>query len=72
MRKFVLWIFVAAVGILSASSLQAQEFAGDWQASIKDGTDLYRLSLHVAKSESCGWERAREGGMMGTSCGLQM
>jgi non-heme chloroperoxidase len=46
-----------AVVVLSLSTLQAQDLAGDWQGTLKgtaQGTDL-RLVLHIKKGESSEW-----------------
>ncbi len=52
MLKRMLWI--AAVTLLLASTLFAQDIAGDWQGTLKVEKDL-RIVLQIAKAENGGW-----------------
>jgi hypothetical protein len=41
----------------------AQDIAGDWQGTLKAGSQQLRLILHVAKGDNGGWNGTR-----GTCC----
>lgn len=51
MKKRMLWIVVAAVAMLSATALQAQDIAGDWQGTLKGAGPDSRLVLHINKTD---------------------
>lgn len=51
MKKRMLWIVVAAVAMLSANTLQAQDIGGDWQGTLKGAGADSRLVLHITKTD---------------------
>lgn len=53
--KLILWIILVTVAMLSASTLHAQDIAGDWQGTLKVMGPDTRIVLHVAKAEKGGW-----------------
>jgi CubicO group peptidase (beta-lactamase class C family) len=55
MKKRMLWIVVAAVAMLSANTLQAQDIAGDWQGTLKGAGPDSRLVLHITKMDKGVW-----------------
>lgn len=55
MKKRMLWSVVAAVAMLSANALQAQDIAGDWQGTLKGPGSGSRLVLHITKTNKGDW-----------------
>src|ERR1700691_438382 len=54
--KKTTWIL--ALAILSGTALHAQDFAGDWQGTLKIGAQELRVIVKVDKNDNGGWTAA--------------
>lgn len=53
-KKKMLWL--GALTTLLGSTLYAQDIAGDWQGTLKAGSQELRLVVQIAKGDSGGWK----------------
>jgi len=54
MRIKTLWL--CALATLLGTTLRAQDIAGDWQGTLKDGAQELRIVLQIAKRDNGGWK----------------
>jgi hypothetical protein len=48
-------LHIGALTMLLASTLWAQDIAGDWQGTFDVGAQKLRSVLHITKAENAGW-----------------
>ena len=53
-KKTILWL--CALAMLLGTTLRAQDIAGDWQGTLKDGAQELRIVLQIAKGDNGGWK----------------